>query len=449
MRIQSKKESLILLVGDVVVFIFSLWLSLGIRAGDIPSSKLFFSNLAPFLILSIAWVASFFIAGLYEKQKIAQRRRLPELLLKTQLFNSLVAIIFFYFIPYFQIAPKIILFIYIIASLILCFLWRIYALSNLVSKRRERAMLVAGGKDAEDLVHEINNNPRYPFEIVSIVNPNQFAFIDFEKDIAPKMHTERVSIVILDSRNERVAPILPHLYDLAFIKVQFIDFYALYEEIFDRLPIALLNYSWFLENISLAPHILYDPLKRAMDIISAIILLGVVAVICIPIWIVLRLEGVKRLWSFQERVGQNGQTIRLMKFPTMLFDDNGEWKGQGRENKVTRFGVFLRKVRLDEFPQAWNLLRGDVSLIGPRSEFPNAVAEYTQAIPYYNLRYTIKPGLTGWAQIYGEHPHHGIDIEATRNKLSYDLFYIKNRSFPLDIIIALKTIKTMLSREGL
>jgi lipopolysaccharide/colanic/teichoic acid biosynthesis glycosyltransferase len=186
-----------------------------------------------------------------------------------------------------------------------------------------------------------------------------------------------------------------------------------------------------------------------MDIVIAIFILIVVAIIAIPIWIILRLEGVKRLWSFQARVGQNGETIKLMKFPTMLFDDNGDWKKEGRENKVTKFGAFLRKIRVDEFPQAWNMLVGDVSFIGPRSEFPNAVEEYTKAIPYYNLRYTIKPGLTGWAQIYGEHPHHGIDIEATRNKLSYDLFYIKNRSFALDVIIGLKTIKTMLSREGL
>ncbi|HEY4512819.1 MAG TPA: sugar transferase [Candidatus Paceibacterota bacterium] len=447
MMIQSKKESMILLVGDIVVFIFSLWLSLALRAGAFPSSEIFFSNLAPFLILSIAWVASFFIAGLYEKQKIAQRRRLPELLLKTQLFNSLVAIIFFYFIPYFGVAPKIILFIYIILSLALSFLWRVYALSNLVSKRREKAMLIAGGNDANEVLHEINNNPRYPFEITSVIEPDAQSNIDFEKDIVEKMRAEHISIVILDSRDEKVAPILPHLYDLAFVKIQFMDFYALYEELFDRLPVSLLNYSWFLENISLAPHTLYDALKRVMDIVSSIIILTVVAVICVPVWLILRLEGVKRLWSFQERVGQYGKTIRLMKFPSMLFDDGGIW--QGKENKVTKFGAFLRKIRLDEFPQAWNLLRGDVSLIGPRSEFPNAVGEYTKAISYYNLRYIIKPGLSGWAQIYGEHPHHGVDIEATKNKLSYDLFYIKNRSFVLDIIIALKTIKTILSREGL
>ncbi len=161
-----------------------------------------------------------------------------------------------------------------------------------------------------------------------------------------------------------------------------------------------------------------------------------------------RTVTVDRFWSFQERVGQYGKTIRLMKFPTMLYDDNGKWD-EGRQNKVTGFGRFLRKIRIDEFPQAWNMLKGDISFIGPRSEFSKAVGEYAKAIPYYSARFIVRPGLSGWAQIYGEHPHHGIDVEATRNKLSYDLFYVKNRSFALDLVIALKTIKTMLSREGI
>jgi lipopolysaccharide/colanic/teichoic acid biosynthesis glycosyltransferase len=245
-----------------------------------------------------------------------------------------------------------------------------------------------------------------------------------------------------------VIPVLPELYELLFSKVKFLDLYALYEDIFDSVPISLLQYGWFIENVSLSPHAFYDMLKRLMDIVLACLILIFTLLIALPIWAALRLEGVKRFWSFQERVGQYGKTIRLMKFPTMLFDDNGKWETE-KKNKVTRVGAFLRKTRLDEFPQAWNLLKGDVSFIGPRSEFPSAVSEYAKLIPYYSARFIVRPGLSGWAQLYGEHPHHGIDVEATRNKLSYDLFYIKNRSLALDIVIALKTIKTMLSREGI
>ena len=118
-------------------------------------------------------------------------------------------------------------------------------------------------------------------------------------------------------------------------------------------------------------------------------------------------------------------------------------------NRVTRVGNLLRKTRLDEFPQLWNVLKGDISLIGPRPEFPDAVKHYTDEIPYYNVRHLIKPGLSGWAQIYQEqHPHHGVDTFRTADKLSYDLYYIKNRSFLLDIKIALRTVKTLASIAG-
>ncbi len=438
---------MILLVGDIVVFIFSLWLSLVLRSGEFPSLELFSSNLAPFLILSIAWIASFFIAGLYEKQKIAQRRRLPELLLKTQLFNSLVAIIFFYFIPYFGIAPKIILFIHIILSLALSFFWRVYALSNLVSKRRDKAMMIAGGKDADEVLHEINNNPRYPFEIVSVINPNESANIDFEIDVMNKMREENVSIVILDSRNDKVEPIIPHLYRLIFSKIQFIDFYTLYEDVFDRLPVSLLQYGWFLENISTAPHVFYDALKRLMDVVISIVGLVITLPFNILAAILIKIQDGGAIFIKQERMGRNGSLIQIVKFRSMSRNETNLANGQ--DNKVTTVGAFLRKSRIDEFPQFWNVIKGDVSLIGPRPELLSGVKLYVEKVPYYNIRHIIQPGLSGWAQIYHEdHPHHGIDVAETQNKLAYDLFYIKNRSFTLDIIIALKTIKSLLSQQG-
>jgi lipopolysaccharide/colanic/teichoic acid biosynthesis glycosyltransferase len=121
----------------------------------------------------------------------------------------------------------------------------------------------------------------------------------------------------------------------------------------------------------------------------------------------------------------------------------------GREMEITRIGAFLRTSRIDELPQLWNILKGDLSLIGPRPEIGELVKEYTAHIPYYNIRHLIKPGLSGWAQIFHEnHPHHALDVEETREKLSYDLYYIKNRSFLLDVIITLKTIRILLSRTG-
>jgi lipopolysaccharide/colanic/teichoic acid biosynthesis glycosyltransferase len=132
----------------------------------------------------------------------------------------------------------------------------------------------------------------------------------------------------------------------------------------------------------------------------------------------------------------------------MTGNDTGE-SALNSSLRVTKVGSFLRRTRIDELPQLWNVLRGDYSLIGPRPELPALVAAYSEKIPYYNARHLLKPGLSGWAQIYHrEHPHHGIDIEETQNKLSYDLYYVKNRSLLLDLQIGLKTIRTILSRSG-
>ena len=132
----------------------------------------------------------------------------------------------------------------------------------------------------------------------------------------------------------------------------------------------------------------------------------------------------------------------------MSHDDKGIYDVDKPNNVVTKVGGLLRRLRIDELPQLWNVLKGDISLIGPRPELPALVKRYAEEIPYYNVRHLIKPGLSGWAQIYGEHGHGKLAVDETRNKLSYDLYYIKNRSFMLDLKIALQTIKTLLSIAG-
>lgn len=447
MRIGNKKESFILLLGDIIAFGVALWLSLLIRNFAIPSPKVFEEHILPFSIISIVWIGFFFIAGLYEKQRIAKRKRLPELLLKTQIFNSIVAIIFFYSLPYFGVAPKTILFFYIVISLGLSFIWRIYAISFFGVKSKINAIMIAGGTNASDLREEVNHNSQYGFSIVRIIDTESIKNLDIE-EIERIIKLEKIKTIIVDSRSPLVSPILPHLYRLIFSKINFIDFYDLYEDVFDRLPVSQLQYSWFLENFSTTPHAFYDALKRVMDIVLSIIGIILTLPFNIIAALLLKIQDGGVLFSFQERVGQYGKLIRLIKFRTMTYANAGELV-DGRHNEVTKIGKFLRKTRIDEFPQFINVLRGDVSLIGPRPEFKKAVDEYTKELAYYNIRHMIKPGLSGWAQIYGEHPHHGISIDETKNKLSYDLFYVKNRSLPLDIIIALKTLKTLLSREGI
>jgi lipopolysaccharide/colanic/teichoic acid biosynthesis glycosyltransferase len=234
---------------------------------------------------------------------------------------------------------------------------------------------------------------------------------------------------------------LPHLYNLIFSKVRFIDEYKVYEDIFDRVPLSLVNYSWFLENISSGVHIAYDFLKRIMDI-SISLPLGLISLLVYPfVYIAIKLDDNGTAFFTQDRVGKGGKIIKIIKFRTM---------SEGISQHVTRVGEVLRRTRVDELPQLWNVIRGDISIVGPRPEIPTLVNQYKKEIPYYNVRHLIKPGLSGWAQIHQEKPpKFDIGFDETKIKLSYDLYYIKNRSFMLDLKIALQTVKTLLSRSGI
>jgi lipopolysaccharide/colanic/teichoic acid biosynthesis glycosyltransferase len=210
----------------------------------------------------------------------------------------------------------------------------------------------------------------------------------------------------------------------------------------------MVRQSWFIEHMSTtSSQSMYDVAKRLVDVVFALVA-GIISLIFYPFTILaIKLDDHGVVFSYQKRVGQFNKIVNIAKFRTMtVANDDGKWGSS--ENKVTRVGSFLRKTRIDELPQLWNVLRGDVSLIGPRPEFPEPVKKYSEEIPYYNFRHSIKPGLSGWAQIYGEHAHHGIGLAETANKLSYDLYYIKHRSFLLDIKILLRTIKTLITFVG-
>jgi exopolysaccharide biosynthesis polyprenyl glycosylphosphotransferase len=448
MKIVNKKEPLGLFAGDIFVFVISLWLALFIRFGEIPSSQTFINHLLPFSILFVVWCIVFFIAGLYEKHTTSFKNLLLVRVLYTQIFNSFLAVVFFYFIPYFGITPKIILFIYIIISLTLIFGWRIYGQKIFALKTSESAMILGRGEEMNQLLQEVNGNSRYGLNFVSSFNLDDLEKFDFQKDIIGEINRLGISVVVVDLQNKKLNENLAHFYNLLFSKVRFVDINNLYEDIFDRIPLTIISYDWFLKNVFLSTSVTYDIFKRLLDV-TVSLFLGLISLIFYPfIYLAIKLEDRGPVFIFQERIGKNNKLVRIIKFRTMSFNDNESAENK-KTNKITRVGAFLRKSRLDEIPQLWNVWRGDLSLIGPRLELPALAKVYEQQISYYNVRHLIQPGLSGWAQLYHEnHPHQGINIEETRNKLSYDLYYVKNRSLSLDLKIALKTIKTILSRSG-
>ena len=444
MRRLPTLQMLTIFVGDVVLLYLSLWVTLLLRYLEIPTQFNINLHLLPFSYLIIIWVLVFYIANLYEPHTVVFKSKIPATILNTQVANSIIAVLFFYLIPDIGIAPKTNLFLYLFVSFIFISLWRIFGVQFLRLRRKEHAVLIGSGHDTRKLYQTVNDNPLYPMNFITWVNLDKAEGIDFEDEVLSRIYSEEVSLIVIDIENEKVAPILPKLYNLIFSHVRFVDQYRVYEDIFDRIPLSLIGYSWFLENVSSRAHFGYDLFKRLMDITLAFMLL-IPSLLFYPlIMLGTFITQPGPIFFNQVRVGKGNREFAVYKFRTMTCEPNMD------ERKVTAFGSFLRKSRLDELPQLVNVLKGELSLIGPRPEIPKLAAHYTKEIPYYNMRHLITPGLSGWAQVHHEnHPHFGAAVEQTKEKLAYDLYYLKNRSVALDIKIALKTIKTLLSRSGL
>lgn len=448
-----RKDWLLLVAGDLLALAVSLYATLLVRYGALPSSELFTLHLVPFALLSFAWVVVFTIAGLYEKHTTMMRLQLPDVVVRSQVVNVLIAAAFFFLIPYFGITPKTNLLIFLVISSFLIVLWRLAIFPRLGLKRPDKAVLLGTGKELSELYEEVNKNPRYGLTFVYAAdvhregNPN-----DIQQRVLKHITKDGVSLIVADMRDKQVELMLPLLYNLSFVqeKVDIVDMASTYEDVFERVPISLISHEWFVEHIATDRYAVYNAVKRGIDILGALVL-GVVSLVLYPVvWIAIKLDDNGPLLVTQERVGKGQQPIRIAKFRTMT----GSVSDQGDEvlksqKQVTKVGRLLRDFRIDEFPQLLSVLLGDQSLIGPRPELPALAKVYAEKIPHYAARSLVKPGLSGWAQIHHQaHPHHGADVTETKVKLAYDLYYIKHRSVFLDLLIGLRTIQIILSKVG-
>ncbi len=450
----SRSESLLLLLGDVLVFFVALWLSLVVRYLALPSSEAFAMHLVPFALLSAVWVTVFFIAGLYDKHTEYVQQGLLSTILHAQAINIALAALFFFLFTDFGIAPKTTLLIYLVTSSALLLTWRLKIFLLATPRVRERAIVLGGGHEVEELVAEVNANPRYGFEVVRIVGERELSQNDtFEEKFLQVVRAENVSVVIASARDAHVAPHLPVLFSLTFARgeLRFIELALLYEHIFSRVPLTLISHDWFLEYATRTPHLLYDVLKRGIDLVLGSLCALVFLLVLPCVWLAVRLDDNGPLFIAQRRKGRLNRTIVVHKFRTMRANEHGVFLKES-SNPITRVGSFLRKTSLDELPQILNILRGDMSLIGPRNDIAGLAERMEQEIPFYAIRTLIKPGITGWAQTHQHYSPGNISpqsVEETRMRLAYDLYYIKHRSLLLDINIALRTFKTLVSRFGI
>lgn len=404
----DRRETTILIVGDFLILVASLWAALFIRNLAPPSPSYFEAILIPFAPVFLLSLVIFYIGGLYEKQTRPIRRVMAARILGAQAATVAISAIIFFVLPL-NIAPKTILVLYLVVSVIVESAWRFHRMNHEIAEgKRTPVVLVGSGPAALELYEEVNGNNQY-----------MIRFIDRR-----------------DTRSSSAGAV-PEM-----------DFAPLYEEIFDRVPLDTLDSGQLVNGLP-KQHMLYDNAKRLFDISLALILSVIALPFIVAAAIVLFFQN-GTAFIRQERIGKGGRVFRIVKLRSRFlpYDDRGDQELQ-KKNYVTKFGGFLRKTRIDELPQLWNILIGDLSFIGPRPELPQIARVYEHEIPHYSLRYRIAPGLSGWAQIHDyDAPRGGADVVRTRRKLSFDLYYLKHRSFGLDLAIAIKTLRALSSFSG-
>ena len=440
----GKKAALQLIVGDLLVLFASLYASLFLRSGAIPILHTLRLNIYAFIPVFALWILGFFIYNLYARTTVSTSRNLPARLFQALVFNTVIAVVFFYIFPIRGVAPKTTLFIMFMFSYVLMYVWRELLFTRISRRPVEPVLIIGRTPEHEHILHELNQNP-------SLYVSAQLIERVTSDTLKTELGKRKARVVIIDTRSPETEELFSAFTPEEILKLRFVNPSWLYEELFGRIPLSHVTNTWLFTHVTYEQKV-YDVIKRLLDIIIASIL-GVISLMFYPFVILLiKLEDGGPIFIHQTRVGKGLTPIRIIKFRSMTGNDQGNYESGRTTLALTRVGKFLRASRLDELPQLWNVIRGDLSLVGPRPELVPLVKAYAKEIPFYHVRHLIAPGLAGWAQINqiasATDPHHGRAVEATKEKLSYDFYYLKHRSFLLDIVVLLRTIQIMLSRQG-
>ena len=334
--------------------------------------------------------------------------------------------------------------------------WRIFSHLALNRWIRKRVLIIGDGPLAQELARVLVFDRSYRYDVkgflsnnpallgTSLVNPMVIGTINELFALSEKNQIEMVAVCVEDRRG--TLP-LDSLLDVKSMGLEVIDGHRLYETECGRLSIDELKPSFliFSSGFRRKPIIMF--LKRLGDIAGSLLGLVMLAPLLVLIALLVKSDSPGPIFYRQTRVGQHGYPYTLLKFRSMRADAEAEgiqWAALG-DARVTKTGAWLRKLRLDELPQLLNVLKGNMSLVGPRPERPHFVQELRKSIPYYDLRHTVRPGISGWAQTCF---HYAGSLEDSHVKLQYDLYYVKNLSLWLDLRILVRTISVVFKGEG-
>ena len=408
-------------------------------------------------LATIFCLASFYLFDLYDFVVIHDRRELILRLLQALGLAWVALALLFYALPQVMIGRGVSL-IAVPVALLLMVGWRLaihWVLGH--PDLGERILIVGSGPFAVEVARETLSRPDAGFRVVgfvdndpallgkSLINPKVIGLTSELRSLVKKENIDRLVVAISDRRGQFPTQELLRLSLSGDVSIE--ESASFYERLTGRVLLDMIRPSWLIFSSrgrrARTNEVIRIVIHRAVALIGAILSLPIAIVTAILI----KIDSRGPVLYKQERVGKNGRPFTLMKFRSMRVDaeKNGPvWASDG-DNRMTRVGRIIRRVRVDEIPQFWNILRGDMNFVGPRPERPHFVSQLAQEIDYYEQRHLIAPGLTGWAQI--KYPY-GASIDDARKKLEYDLYYIKNQSVALDATIMFETIKTILFGRG-
>ena len=311
---------------------------------------------------------------------------------------------------------------------------------------KERVVFVGENDYTQDLLESVKKDGQYVF-VTSLNNTDIKAL---GKEILELYNTKKFDVLVdFTDKLLRDPKLTDKLLQYKLEGLQYYNYLEFYEIYESKLPISHLSPKWFLENTGFEIYHNNFNLKakRLLDLLFALLIGIFAAPVIVLAAIIVKLESKGPVFFIQERIGEGNKKFNIVKFRSMTTDaekDGPQWASKN-DNRVTKFGKIMRATRIDELPQLWNVLRGEMSFVGPRPEREFFIQQLEKEIPYYNLRHTVKPGLTGWAQVM--YPY-GASVEDAYRKLQYDLYYIKHHSIPFDVKVLLKTVTIVIFGKG-
>ena len=462
-QLQISERKVLIALGDVA----AVWLAvlIALRIWTVVSGDPFTAGFVArqglwFFVLAGLWLFLASANDFYDLRLNANRRHALQRLLVITAQMVVVYVLVFFVSPR-DALPRLFILYYGVASFILIGLWRFARPALLGWASQPRRMLIVGtGWAAEVMVEAIKEFAAHEYEVRGIIGaPDDVGKVISEvpvlgsgRDVMNFVYRDHITEIVITGTHEMSGDTFQAVMDAYERGVVISPMTLLYERITGRVPVEHVNNDWAVVFLPMKNATdIFDPypvLKRLIDIGFALIGLTAFVVLLPFIVLAIRLDSSGNIFYTQERLGRNGRVFRVYKLRSMIPDaeaKTGAVFSRRGDPRVTKVGRFLRKTRLDEVPQLINVLRGDMSLIGPRPERPEHVQRLTQKIPFYRTRLIVRPGLTGWAQVCY---NYGSTDEDALVKLQYDLYYIRHQSLLLDANILLKTVGKVLTMSG-